>query len=142
MFGAQRILPPGLEVVNSELGTTSLEMDEIAPTADHWPFVPVLTRLGMAVALGIFIGLEREHSQKTGVRTFSLTALVCCLGGLMGAMYAAFALAFVGIGIGRFRRGALRAGAHVHADRGGDSDGDAARVEAVDFAIRGCGVRT
>jgi uncharacterized membrane protein (DUF4010 family) len=55
--------------------------------------------MGMAVALGIFIGLEREHSQKTGVRTFSLIALSCCLGGLMGTLYAAFALGFVGIGI-------------------------------------------
>jgi len=53
----------------------------------------------MAVALGIFIGLEREHSQKTGVRTFSLTALACCLGGLMGGLYAVFSLVFVTIGI-------------------------------------------
>lgn len=74
-------------------------MNEFPPTIDHWPFVPVLTRLGMAVAMGIFIGLEREHSQKTGVRTFSLAALVCCMGGLMGTMYSAFALAFVGVGI-------------------------------------------
>lgn len=74
-------------------------MNEFPFTAERWPFLPVLTRLGLAVALGIFIGLEREHSQKTGVRTFSLTALGCCLGGLMGPMYAAFALAFVGIGI-------------------------------------------
>ncbi|HEU5078789.1 MAG TPA: MgtC/SapB family protein [Opitutaceae bacterium] len=74
-------------------------MNEFSPTAEHWPFIPVLTRMGLAVALGIFIGLEREHSQKTGVRTFSLTGLSCCLGGLMGPMYAAFALAFVGIGI-------------------------------------------
>jgi uncharacterized membrane protein (DUF4010 family) len=65
----------------------------------HWPFLPVLSRIGLAVALGIFIGLEREHSQKTGVRTFALTSLACCLGGLMGPMYSGFALAFVGLGI-------------------------------------------
>jgi hypothetical protein len=41
----------------------------------HWPFVPVLTRLGLAVAIGLFIGLEREHRGKNGVRTFALTAL-------------------------------------------------------------------
>jgi hypothetical protein len=35
----------------------------------HWPFVPVLTRLGLAVAIGLFIGLEREHHGKNGVRT-------------------------------------------------------------------------
>lgn len=65
----------------------------------RWPFVPVLSRLGMAVALGFFIGLEREHSQKTGVRTFGLTALFCCLAGLMGTTYAIFALVFVTIGV-------------------------------------------
>lgn len=52
-------------------------------------------RMGMAVAVGIFIGLEREHSQKTGVRTFSLLALLGCLGGLMGDLFAAIAMFFV-----------------------------------------------
>lgn len=78
---------------------TPLDTFELSPADAHWPFIPVLTRLGLAVAMGTFIGLEREHSQKTGVRTFSLTALVCCLGGMMGTVYGAFALAFVGIGI-------------------------------------------
>lgn len=78
---------------------TPLESSDVWQPVMHWPFVPVLTRMGMAVALGIFIGLEREHSQKTGVRTFALTALACCLGGLMGTLYSAFALGFVGIGI-------------------------------------------
>lgn len=78
---------------------TPLETSESWEHFAHWPFLPVLSRIGLAVALGIFIGLEREHSQKTGVRTFGLTALCCCLGGLMGPMYAAFALGFVGIGI-------------------------------------------
>lgn len=78
---------------------TPLEASDIVHAAERWPFLPVLTRIGMAVALGIFVGLEREHSQKTGVRTFGLAALACCLGGLMGDLYAGFALAFVGIGI-------------------------------------------
>ena len=47
----------------------------------HWPFVPVLTRLGLAVAIGLFIGLEREHHGKNGVRTFALTALLGCFTG-------------------------------------------------------------
>jgi uncharacterized membrane protein (DUF4010 family) len=68
-------------------------------TVARWPFVPVLTRMGMAAAMGIFIGLEREHSQKTGVRTFALGALVGCLGGLMGDLFAAIALGFVGLGV-------------------------------------------
>ncbi len=80
-------------IMNSFASTEALRL------AAHWPFVPILTRIGMAVALGIFIGLEREHSQKTGVRTFGLTALLGCLGGLMGNTFAAFALAFVGVGI-------------------------------------------
>jgi uncharacterized membrane protein (DUF4010 family) len=60
-----------------------------------WPFFPVLTRMGMAAAVGIFIGLEREHNQKTGVRTFAMAALMGCLGGLMGNLFAAIALFFV-----------------------------------------------
>jgi uncharacterized membrane protein (DUF4010 family) len=61
----------------------------------HWPFVPVLTRLGLAVAIGLFIGLEREHHGKNGVRTFALTALLGCLGGLMGTLFSGIAMGFV-----------------------------------------------
>ncbi len=39
---------------------------------------------GLAVAIGLFIGLERERSGKNGVRTFALTALLGCLGGFIG----------------------------------------------------------
>ena len=63
----------------------------------HWPFVPVLTRLGLAVAIGLFIGLEREHRGKNGVRTFALTALLGCLGGLMGYLFSGIAMGFVAI---------------------------------------------
>jgi uncharacterized membrane protein (DUF4010 family) len=62
-----------------------------------WPFEIVLLRLGMSVAMGIFIGLEREHSQKTGVRTFSMVALLGCMGGLMGNLFSALALFFVAL---------------------------------------------
>ena len=58
-----------------------------------WPFVPVLTRVGLAVG----IGLEREHRQKAGVRTFSLVALIGCLGGLINETMAAVALGFVAL---------------------------------------------
>jgi len=47
------------------------------------------------VAIGLFIGLEREHSEKNGVRTFALTALLGCLGGLMGDLFAGIAMGFV-----------------------------------------------
>jgi len=35
-----------------------------------WPFALVLTRMGMAVAMGIFVGLEREHSQRLASEHF------------------------------------------------------------------------
>ncbi len=63
----------------------------------RWPFIPILERLGMATAIGLLVGLEREHSRKTGVRTFALTALMGCLGGLMGEAFAITILGFVAI---------------------------------------------
>ncbi len=53
--------------------------------------------MGMAVGVGIFVGLEREHSQKTGVRTFAMASLLGCLGGLMGDSYATLATGFVAL---------------------------------------------
>lgn len=66
-------------------------------TVPSWPFVPVLSRLGLAIAIGVFVGLEREHSGKAGVRTFSLTALLGCLAGLSGQLLTVIAMAFVAI---------------------------------------------
>ena len=62
-----------------------------------WPFVTVLGRIGLAVAVGLFVGLERELSGKVGSRTFALAALLGCLGGLMGPPMPAAALTFIGI---------------------------------------------
>jgi uncharacterized membrane protein (DUF4010 family) len=64
------------------------QLPSLLSQASHWPVVPVLTRVGLAIAIGLFIGLEREHSRKTGVRTFALTALMGCLGGLIGPSFA------------------------------------------------------
>jgi uncharacterized membrane protein (DUF4010 family) len=61
----------------------------------QWPFVPIVSRLGLAISTGVFLGLEREHKQKTGVRTFALASLLGCLGGLMGPPYGAIAMGFV-----------------------------------------------
>jgi uncharacterized membrane protein (DUF4010 family) len=69
-------------------------IEPLAP-ALAWPLLPVLGRIGMAVAMGLFIGLEREHSQKRGVRTFALTGLLGCLGGLMGPVYGVAVIAIV-----------------------------------------------
>ena len=62
-----------------------------------WPFVMVLGRFGLAVAIGIFVGLERELNGKVGSRTFALTALLSCMGGLMGPPMPVAALGFVAI---------------------------------------------
>ncbi|NBD08165.1 MgtC/SapB family protein [Corallococcus silvisoli] len=71
------------------------DLPTLLAQASHWPVVPVLTRVGLAIAIGLFIGLEREHSRKTGVRTFALTALMGCLGGLTGQAFALVAAGFV-----------------------------------------------
>lgn len=65
--------------------------------AGRWPFLMVLSRIAMSIGVGLLVGLEREHSQKTGVRTFALVSLLGCLGGLMGNLFAGIALAFVAL---------------------------------------------
>ena len=56
-----------------------------------------MTRLGLAVAIGVFVGLEREHSGKAGVRTFALTSLLGAAAGMSGGFYPAVSLAFTGL---------------------------------------------
>ena len=73
------------------------DVSTLLNSATSWPFVPVLTRIGLAIGIGLFIGLEREHSNKAGVRTFTVVALLGCLGGLINEAFAAIALAYVGI---------------------------------------------
>jgi len=53
--------------------------------------------MAMAVAVGVLVGLEREHKEKTGVRTFSMIAVLGCMGGLMGNLFSAIALFFVAL---------------------------------------------
>jgi uncharacterized membrane protein (DUF4010 family) len=75
-------------------------MGELSPElhdAIHWPFLPALTRLGLAVAIGVFVGLEREHSGKAGVRTFALTSLLGSAAGMSGGFYPAASLAFTAL---------------------------------------------
>lgn len=61
----------------------------------QWPFVPIMERFGMAVASGVFVGLEREYSGKLGTRTFGLIALLGCLAGVSGRQFIWIAMAFV-----------------------------------------------
>jgi uncharacterized membrane protein (DUF4010 family) len=63
----------------------------------QWPYLPALTRLALAVAIGVFIGLEREHSGKAGVRTFALTSLLGSAAGMSGGFYPAVSLAFTAL---------------------------------------------
>jgi hypothetical protein len=30
--------------------------------AEQWPFLPILERFGVAIAIGVFVGIEREYS--------------------------------------------------------------------------------
>ena len=57
---------------------------DVADSVSHWPYLPTLIRLALAVGCGVFVGLEREHHGKAGARTFGLAALLGCLGGLSG----------------------------------------------------------
>lgn len=62
------------------------------------PSVETLQRLALALAVGLFVGMEREHNRKeAGLRTFAFVAVLGALGGILGGVYAVLALIFVGI---------------------------------------------
>ena len=64
----------------------------------HWPYIPMLTRVALAVALGLFVGMERERRGKeAGMRTFAFASLLGCLCGLLGDAYAIVGLALLGV---------------------------------------------
>lgn len=64
----------------------------------QWPYAVIFARLSLALAIGLFIGLERERRGKdAGLRTFGFAALMGALGGLLGDMYAALAIVLLGI---------------------------------------------
>src|SRR4051812_45025094 len=66
-----------------------------APT---FAYLPTLMRLALALALGLFVGLERERRGKeAGLRTFGFAGLLGGLGGLLGEAYALLALGLLGI---------------------------------------------
>ncbi len=61
-------------------------------------YLKMLLRLGLALALGVFIGLERERRGKeAGVRTFAFAALLGCMGSFLGESYALMSLALLGL---------------------------------------------
>lgn len=64
----------------------------------HWPYGIIFERLLLALAVGIFVGMERQRRDKgAGVRTFGFAALLGALGGLMGDAFAITAIALLGV---------------------------------------------
>lgn len=62
------------------------------------PNMPTFLRLLLALAIGLFVGMERERRRKeAGVRTFAFAALLGAVGGMLGDSYALMALGLVGI---------------------------------------------
>jgi uncharacterized membrane protein (DUF4010 family) len=79
------------------------------PTAD-WPYLPSLQRVVLALAIGLFIGFERQRRHKeAGLRTFAFVALTGVLGGLIGDNFAILALLLVGLLVTLLNLAVLRA---------------------------------
>jgi uncharacterized membrane protein (DUF4010 family) len=84
---------------------------ESLPQPVPWPPLETLIRLSLALAVGLFIGLEREwRGKEAGLRTFGLVALVGGLGGLLGTPFALVAMLLVGILLAFLNLQSLRAG--------------------------------
>ena len=63
-----------------------------------WPYLPTFQRLALALAIGLFSGLEREHRGKeAGLRTFAFVALIGCVGALLGQSFALLSVALTGV---------------------------------------------
>jgi uncharacterized membrane protein (DUF4010 family) len=70
---------------------------DVAPLL-QWPYLPTLERLALALAIGIFVGMERQRRGKdAGVRTFAFAGLLGCLGGLEGGTLAVVSVLLVGL---------------------------------------------
>jgi uncharacterized membrane protein (DUF4010 family) len=69
-------------------------MDQAPP----WPYLPTLARLALALAIGLFVGIEREHRRKeAGLRTFAFAAILGAVGGLLGERFSLLALSLLGV---------------------------------------------
>ena len=67
------------------------------PNAD-WPYLQILLRLALSLALGLLIGLERERRGKeAGLRTFGFISLLGALGGALGTPFALVILVLVAV---------------------------------------------
>jgi len=81
------------------------------PAYVEWPPLESLLRLGLALAVGLFIGLEREwRGKEAGLRTFGIIALVGGSGGMLGTPYAVAAMFLIGVLVAFLNLQSLRAG--------------------------------
>jgi uncharacterized membrane protein (DUF4010 family) len=84
-------------------------MDGI-PQVAAWPALQTLSRVTLALAVGLFVGLEREwRGKEAGLRTFGFAALLGALGGLLGSGFALMSLALLGVLVGFLNWQSLRA---------------------------------
>ncbi len=68
--------------------------DPSLPAALTWLPVATLMRLALALAIGLFIGIEREwRGKEAGLRTFGFAALLGAIGGMLGPPFALAAFA-------------------------------------------------
>jgi uncharacterized membrane protein (DUF4010 family) len=60
----------------------------------RWPAFETLTRVMLALGVGLFVGLEREwRGKEAGLRTFAFVSLLGALGALLGTPFALAAIA-------------------------------------------------
>ena len=83
----------------STVPAIAMATDTIAATPiTEWPYLDMLARFALALALGLLIGLERERRKKeAGLRTFGFIALLGAVGAALGDPYAYIALVFTGL---------------------------------------------
>jgi len=83
----------------------------VIPEFPAWPYYPTLARLGLALAIGLLVGIERERRKKgAGVRTFAFAALLGAVGGLLGQAFALLALGLLGVLVVLLNVETIRAG--------------------------------
>lgn len=77
----------------SSLANNSIDLPYV-----EWPYIAILSRLALALALGLLIGMERERRGKeAGLRTFGFIALLGALGACLGNSYAYLILLMTGM---------------------------------------------
>ncbi len=82
----------------SLIATATPAMAASAQALPDWPYLEMLTRFALALALGLLIGLERERRKKeAGLRTFGFIALLGAVAASLGDPYAYIILGLVGL---------------------------------------------